>query len=118
MAKPCSICNERPKVGSRYCRECAAAKFKTPEQRRIEAHRLTVEEYKAMENRQGGRCAICGTVPEKLFIDHDHACCPGSFSCGDCVRGLLCMPCNSGLGFFRDNVATLESAITYLKESK
>jgi len=67
--------------------------------------------------RQENRCAVCvvefdeDTSP---CVDHDHACCPGDKSCGECVRGLLCGPCNKGLGNFRDNPDTLMAAVTYL----
>ncbi len=58
-----------------------------------------------------GRCEICDNPPRDggrdLNIDHDHG--TGAF------RGLLCDNCNNGLGRFKDNIANLEGAITYLK---
>jgi len=50
-----------------------------------------------MYESQDGRCAGCGTPsPDSaLDVDHDHACCLREFSCGACVRGLLCASCNA-----------------------
>lgn len=57
---------------------------------------------------QGRQCAICGAAnPE--HVDHDHV-------TGD-VRGILCFNCNGGLGQFKDDVTTMQKAITYLKET-
>jgi hypothetical protein len=49
-----------------------------------------------------------------LAVDHDHNCCPSKKTCGKCIRGLLCMDCNRGLGYFRDDTARLDRAISYL----
>jgi hypothetical protein len=68
---------------------------------------ITIDQYKAMEARQGGRCAICNEVPEtRLYVDHDH-------TTGE-VRGLLCTRCNVGLGMFRDNPEYLDAATQYI----
>jgi hypothetical protein len=71
-----------------------------------------------MNYQQDGLCAICGSkeIPAKsgqqrrLSIDHDHE--TGR------IRGLLCSKCNTGLGFFRDNIRFLRSAIRYLEENQ
>lgn len=60
---------------------------------------ITPEEFNRMLEDQGGVCASCGTTEWKTSsgiptIDHDHSCCAGKKSCGKCIRGLLCMPCN------------------------
>lgn len=65
---------------------------------------------------QGGVCAICGDAPagRRMHIDHDHAHCPDGRGCSECVRGLLCSPCNTGLGMFRERPDLMRSAIEYL----
>ena len=79
---------------------------------------ITPDDFDAMVEAQGGRCAVCGcTEPGgrgTWHIDHDHACCPGQVTCGRCLRGLLCSNCNTGLGFFKDNPFVLRSAARYL----
>jgi hypothetical protein len=63
---------------------------------------------------QGGACAICRVVTDDIMIDHDHACCPGRYTCGACVRGILCRHCNLGLGFMKDDPSRLKAALRYL----
>jgi hypothetical protein len=74
-------------------------------------HDLTEAEYFDLLDRQGGACAICGATEADrnrplLHVDHDH-------ETGN-VRGLLCTPCNAGIGHFRDDPALLRRAIRYL----
>jgi Recombination endonuclease VII. len=71
-------------------------------------------------------CDICGAnilgqtrhagMAERsdLCVDHDHSCCPGSTSCGKCVRGFLCTHCNKGIGHFSDEPARVRAAADYL----
>jgi hypothetical protein len=67
-------------------------------------------------------CAICHKS-ENLFpiwwaVDHDHKCCSGIESCGNCIRGILCSNCNRGLGQFKDSEKILINAIGYIKDRK
>jgi hypothetical protein len=56
---------------------------------------------------QGYACGICQQPFEdgkRICIDHDHACCPldstgYAKACGKCTRGLLCVRCNTWLGW-------------------
>jgi hypothetical protein len=77
-------------------------------------HQMSAEQYDELLRSQDGRCAICRDELTTVHIDHDHRCCPGKHSCGECVRGLLCPRCNLGLGFFRDNLELLNAALQYL----
>lgn len=88
--------------------------------RSIARHGLTDERYEKMLSEQNGLCAICKRPPtvfgvKYLDIDHDHRCCPGVYSCGKCVRGLICIACNRALGLFQDNPEILRVALEYLK---
>jgi len=83
----------------------------------LERYNLTQGRYDEMLSSQGGVCAICKSLRDNrpLHIDHDHACCPGSRSCGQCVRGLLCVVCNTTLGYMENHEASINA---YLEVSK
>lgn len=70
---------------------------------------LTLEQFEAMLTAQSGRCAICKVEMTEPHVDHDHK--------TGLIRGLLCMPCNSALGMFRDSTESLAAAIAYLTSS-
>lgn len=65
---------------------------------------------------QNGKCRICNSIITTPYVDHDHKCCPGIKSCGECIRGILCRDCNSGIGFLKDDIKLLSNAIDYLED--
>ena len=69
---------------------------------------ITAEEYERRVLEQGGRCAICLEPPTEqgLCVDHRHE--------DGTVRGLLCVKCNAGIGFFDDDPERLRQAADYL----
>lgn len=78
---------------------------------------LMEQDYLELIERQDGVCAICFSEPSQkksLCVDHDHKCCDGQRSCGECVRGLLCVKCNTLIGLADDNVEVLMRAVRYL----
>jgi hypothetical protein len=90
-----------------YCSTCTTAT----------RYGLSQAQLTAMRDESGGRCSSCGSEEpdgHRLAVDHDHACCRGTRSCGRCVRGLLCGKCNRGLGCFNDQVGILRDAVAYL----
>lgn len=83
-------------------------------------YNMTLEQYDKILEEQENGCAICGSevTETPYFIDHDHKCCPGAKSCGECVRGLLCMMCNSALGMLKDDPEIIASALKYIVRRK
>ena len=77
------------------------------------SYRLTIEDYICMLDKQDSKCAIC-RGEGRLYVDHDHACCPGNTTCGKCVRGLLCTRCNNFVGHIEIYGETINNAIAYI----
>lgn len=99
-----------------YCKIC------TDWSNTLGRYALTADAYVDLVSAQGDSCAICGTDEPggrnaRWCIDHDHSCCPGERTCGNCIRGLLCLRCNSGLGMFADNIYNIQAALSYLNEA-
>lgn len=78
---------------------------------------ISAAQYDEMLLEQGGVCKVCERFPAKraLAVDHDHSCCPGSRSCGRCVRGLLCGSCNLVLGHVKDSAERLRRLAAYVQ---
>lgn len=71
---------------------------------------IIYSDYQNYLSRQNMKCAIC-------FTQIGSDCAPAIDHCHKTgkVRGVLCNPCNGGLGMFKDDITLMESAIRYLK---
>jgi hypothetical protein len=81
---------------------------------------LTLEQFDDRLAQQGG-CGACGSTTHNghnWHVDHDHACCPGAKSCGECVRGILCALCNLAIGYAKDDPERLRNMADYLEQFK
>jgi len=93
-----------------YCKVCSAHR------NRMTKYRMDEETYLALFEAQNGCCAIC----DKPFgdatphVDHNHACCPGTPTCGQCSRGLVCGNCNKALGLINDDPNRAMAMASYL----
>ncbi len=78
---------------------------------------LSWEDFIELYESQGAACKICrtplSTVPEEgkkvACVDHHHE--------TGAIRGLLCNPCNRGIGYLKDSPTILRLAAEYLDES-
>lgn len=97
---------EAGKAAEKKWRQSAKNKERLYRNRLKTRYNLTPEQLEEMKLDQNSVCAICSLPPRDWHIDHDHD--------TNLVRGLLCGPCNMGLGLFKDNKETLLKAIEYL----
>ncbi len=79
-------------------------------------YNMTIEDYDKLLKQQNYVCAVCGKKEtnvnqygiKRLGVDHDHK--------TNQVRGLLCLKCNSMLGYGDDDISIFLSAATYLQQ--
>lgn len=125
--RPCEKCGESFKPltrSTRFCKrpECVALRTSEKSKRHQKTRRgttprakkdwelrkkygLSLEDWEALQAKQGGRCAICSAT-EDLVVDHCHT--------SGKVRGALCRRCNLGIGYFLDDPQRLNAAARYL----
>jgi len=104
---------EESKTTELICSECLPFHRQDRIATRLSRSSEMTEMATRLRERQNGRCAICGTLEEnaprkRLHIDHDYA--------TNVIRALLCGPCNSGLGMFKDSPELLAEAAHYLRK--
>lgn len=75
----------------------------------------SVDEEWLRSQLEAGVCTLCRAASEYLVVDHDHSCCPTG-SCGKCVRGVVCSPCNTRLGKVENGHRS--TSITWLRQAE
>lgn len=83
---------------------------------RFTRHGITIGEYDKMVAKYDGNCWSCKERPA-THIDHDHKCCKKAYSCGQCIRGILCSQCNTALGLLQDNVDMINKLSEYASQT-
>lgn len=135
--KVCSKCQEAKPLAAfsayaqsrdgRYpsCKACQAKARKLHYQQNTLVHLqhqrqinygMTLEQYQALYQQQGGLCASCGHPETRTYkgkvrnlaVDHCHS--SGS------ARGLLCHDCNTALGLLREDPARITALLRYVHE--
>ncbi len=120
----CGVGIVRPPSGTRTtCVECSykrsRALARESRWRHLlwEKYRIREADYFSLLKSQGGVCAICGGPPKgqgeingRYSVDHDHE--------TGAVRGLLCSPCNTGIGHLKDSADLVAKALAYLSVSR
>ncbi len=105
---------------------CASHHRQKRRQTKARAHEIRIEktfgisgyQYAAIKAAQGGKCYVCQRATgaaRALAVDHEHGLCvdhPSDMGCPNCIRALLCSPCNQLVG--RYGVEALSRAIEVL----
>lgn len=100
---------------SKVCQQLKEQYRENPEKfmlyRKLRKYGLTKEAYETKLSSQRNSCAICKReFSSTPYVDHCHITLR--------TRGLLCSPCNTGLGLFKEDPAIFHEAMAYLKKYK
>ena len=108
----CSKCNTKLNKDLR-CPNCRKKEVKN--NHLLRHYGMTLDQWTNILTSQGGFCKICSRDSKRFVVDHDHSCCSGKISCGNCIRGIICENCNRALGLVSDSAAILNNMIKYLE---
>ena len=109
----CDWCKGEIPAGKRADAQVCSVRCRTARTRSRDTYRhqrerygISADDMRLMRGAQADRCAVCSADGE-LVVDHHHA--------TGAVRGLLCRPCNAGIGMLGDNPTRLRNAAAYLE---
>lgn len=109
--KPLGAFKKSRHVNTGYHNTCKGCKSISDKNAKLKkAYGITLSEYNDLVVKQGNSCMICKTPftnVKDICVDHSHSTTE--------VRGLLCHPCNRGIGLLKEDIQVLYSAIRYLK---
>lgn len=112
---PASAFRQTKGMWTQRCVKCHRKKYAP---KPWQQHKFPSEQaYTDLLEAQGFQCAIASCDKYPTDIDHDHSCCPGSYSCGKCIRGLLCRKCNTHLHPLEDP-KRLAELLDYLRRTR
>jgi hypothetical protein len=131
----CAWCSEAAPTGTRaghrgggwpyICRPCTEPIRHLLD--RLRNHRVPHQRARKLLDEPS--CEVCGidivtkvkdgrgNPRARLVVDHDHNCCAGEKSCGQCVRGLICSTCNTAAGLMRDDPRLARSLADYMERA-
>lgn len=108
----CKTCYENYRNSlNREKNRIKAVKIRLRDKDKIEDRRLrkvygiSLKEYEDKKAHQEGKCFLCGNPGNHL--DHNHKTLR--------LRHFLCYRCNSGIGYFKEDINLLEKTIEYLR---
>ena len=111
--KDCERIHGRSQVQKRRIKSPGYWREPNRKRRLMQKYGITIDGYNELLRQQDNKCAICQREKSQMrdfAVDHHHA--TGK------VRGILCSPCNVGLGMFRDKPDLMLYAAIYLTETK
>lgn len=111
-ACPVQDCGRTMRPSSEICKRCNQFRW-----------RYSLSVGQVIKLNESRRCSNPGCRSEnRVHLDHNHSCCPpesfpqsSKVSCGGCVRGWLCSPCNKSLGSLKEDPRRIEGLLVYLK---
>jgi hypothetical protein len=112
IEKPLSEFQKRKEAKDGHRNECICCRNKyNSTLHRKNKYSIEENDFSEMIKSQNYKCAICFNLLKPKYgthIDHSHK--------NGKVRGILCNPCNRGLGYLQDSEKILESALKYIQK--